>query len=59
MRAFKMIGFNDDNIKRIRYCFAESYMEAKRRFIKEYWYIKINEISECSLTEASINGVHN
>ncbi len=59
MRAFKMTGYNGDNVKRVRYRFANSFQEAEQRFTKEFWYLKIESIIECPATEASINGVHN
>lgn len=59
MRTFRMIGYNGDNVKRVRYRYAESFQEAERRFVNEFWYLNIESIVECSTSEAVINGVHN
>jgi hypothetical protein len=59
MRTFRMIGYNGDNVKRVRYRYAENFQEAERRFVNEFWYLQIESIVECSASEASINGVHN
>ncbi|AQV01643.1 MULTISPECIES: hypothetical protein [Desulfococcus] len=59
MRAFKMTGYNSDNVKRVRYRFAKDFKDAEQRFTKEFWYLHIESITECPASEASINGVHN
>jgi hypothetical protein len=59
MQAFKMTGYNGDNVKRVRYRFAKDYSEAQQRFTKEFWYLQIESIIECPKSEANINGVHN
>ncbi|WP_373497943.1 hypothetical protein [Desulfococcus sp.] len=59
MQAFKMVGYNPDNVKRVRYRFAKDFQEAERRFTKEFWYLQIESIIECPTSEANINGVHN
>jgi hypothetical protein len=59
MQAFKMTGYNGDNVKRVRYRFAKDYHEAQQRFTKEFWYLQIESIIECPKSEANINGVHN
>ena len=59
MRAFKMTGYNGENVKRVRYRFAVDFVEAEKRFKKEFWYLNIESITECPTSEANINGVHN
>jgi hypothetical protein len=59
MQAFKMTGYNGDNVKRVRYRFAKDFYEAEQRFTKEFWYLQIESIIECPKSEANINGVHN
>lgn len=59
MKPYKMIGYNDEDIVRVRYCFAVDYLDAKRKFNREFWYLRIAEISECPASEAEIIGVPN
>lgn len=59
MKPYKMIGYNDNNSVRIRYCFAVDYLDAKRKFNREFWYLRIAEISECPAAEAEVIGVPN
>jgi len=56
MRAFKMTAVNDGNVRRIRYCYADNYIEAKKKFAQEYWYLQIENVMECPDSEASIIG---
>ena len=58
MKAYKMTGANESNVTRTRYCFAENYSEAARKFEREFWYINISSVRECPMEEVSINGVN-
>jgi len=51
-----MVAFNDSNLRRVRYCYADNFIEAKKRFRQEYWYLRIEDIVECPESEASIIG---
>lgn len=54
-----MIGYNDNDMLRVRYCFAESFLDAANKFNTEYWYLRIKEITECQTSEASVIGAMN
>jgi hypothetical protein len=59
MKSYKMIGYNDEEIVRIRYCFAIDYLDAKRKFNREFWYLRIAEITECPASEVQVIGMPN
>lgn len=59
MRTYKMTGYNDNNMIRIRYCLALDYLDAKRKFYREFWYLKITEIIECPASEVDLIGLTN
>lgn len=56
MQAYRMTAVNSESVKRVRYCFARSWVEAQEKFKKEYWYLTIQRVVECAPSEASIVG---